>query len=386
MGMYDSPEPPAAPDYAAATRAGVEANAELMPLLIAVDRAARMGTSYTDPQTGKVYDFSGLGGDRALIDMDIDAQKRLLEAGAGISRQLERDRLNDSLELLPRYNELNLDAQKRAMEESLRLSGDFTRNQYEQDLAFRPRFGELQRSEDAKTFDQNLRLGELGTRRFADLQNELLPAANRAGLAAQTEAEQARLDAFRTTDPTRWNLRQRMLEDADRELAAGATLTADQLERLQQNVRGAQAARGNILGAGAGYDEGRLAQEAGDRLQQQRRQNALQVLQAGELGPRFTAAQVVNPLMPNYQSAPGVNPAVPNMQATTTGGPNLSPAGIQRSNPLEYMNPSMGAQGADYARSVWQTQAQIKSQEMNPWMAGLSLGFKGLSVLKPGGF
>lgn len=380
MGMYSSPPIPAAPDYGAAAREGATTDAALLPFRLAVDRAARLGKSYTDPQTGQTYDFSQLGGDQALLDMDIAAQKQLMQAGADMSRDYERNRLGDLMELLPRYNDLNLDAQRRAMEDSLRLSDLFTKNQLEQDLAYRPRFGDLQRSEDAKAFDQNLLLGERGTRLMAALQNELLPAANRAGLAAQTEAEQARMDAMRTTDPERWALRQKLMADANSELGAGATLTAQQMERLQQNIRAAQAARGNILGAGAGYDEARMAQDAGESLQQQRRMNALQIMQAGELGPRFTAAQVVNPLMPNYQSAPGVNPMVPNLQATTAGGPNLSPTNINRSGAFSYVNPNASSQSAQLANSQWQTRAQIASEEVNPWMAGLSLAFQGLGA------
>lgn len=380
MGMYSSPQPPPAPDYAESARQGAITDAQLLPFRLGVDRAARLGTSYTDPQSGQVYDFSQLGGDQALLDMDVAAQRKLMEAGADLTRNLERNRLNDLVDLLPRYNELNLDAQRKAMQEALSMSELFTKNQLDQDLAYRPRFGDLQRSEDAKTFQQNLDLGEQGTRRFADLQNELLPAANRAGLAAQTEAEQARLDAMRTTDPSRWALRQKLMSDADSELALGANLSPQQMERLQQQIRGAQAARGNILGAGAAYDEARLATDVGENLQQQRRQNALAAMQAGELGPRFNAAQVVNPLMPNYQSTPGVTPNVPNMQATTASGPNLSPTNVARSGTFSYVNPNAGSDAAGYANQQWSTLANIKSQEVNPWMAGLSLAFQGLGA------
>lgn len=54
-------QPPAAPNYAAANAEGVQAQLNALPLQNAINAAATLGTSYTDPNTGKVYDFTGLG-------------------------------------------------------------------------------------------------------------------------------------------------------------------------------------------------------------------------------------------------------------------------------------------------------------------------------------
>jgi len=378
--MYSDPTPPPAPDYAAANKAGIETQAELLPMQLAVDRAARLGTSWTDPQTGKTYDFSGLGGDAALNQLDIDSQKQLMQAGADISRNLTQQQYQDLIGLLPQYNELNLQSQKDAYAASLDAGKQGMQNQYDMDLQYRPQFGDLQRSEDLKTYLQNLDLGEQGTRRMTDLQNELLPQVNAAGLDAQSEANRRSLESFRTNDPTRAALMDKLVSEAQSDLDAGSSLTPEQMRNMQQALRGAQASRGNIYGAGAAFDEGRMASEMGQNLQQQRRSNALAILQGSDVAPRMNAAGAVNPLMPNYQSAGAVQPNTPNFSATTTGGPNLNPVNVQGGNAMKYVNPGAGQDAANYTSNIWSTQAQIKSQQTNPWMAGLSLGLSGLGA------
>lgn len=54
-------EAPKAPNYAEANREGVMADVEMLPLRNAINAATTLGTSYTDPNTGQVYDFTGLG-------------------------------------------------------------------------------------------------------------------------------------------------------------------------------------------------------------------------------------------------------------------------------------------------------------------------------------
>ena len=73
MGLY-SARPPDPPDYAAATREGVEADIESLPLRKLIEAAARQGTkvTYTD-MSGKeqTVDFTGFG--------DVDLSRQDLE-------------------------------------------------------------------------------------------------------------------------------------------------------------------------------------------------------------------------------------------------------------------------------------------------------------------
>ena len=59
--LKNTPTPPPAPDYGAANREGVQAQIDALPLQNAINAASTLGSSYTDPNTGKTYDFSGLG-------------------------------------------------------------------------------------------------------------------------------------------------------------------------------------------------------------------------------------------------------------------------------------------------------------------------------------
>src|SRR5574343_1764046 len=61
MGKSTQVQAPATPDYAQATREGVQADVDTLPLRNAINAAATLGTKYTNPETGQVYDFTGLG-------------------------------------------------------------------------------------------------------------------------------------------------------------------------------------------------------------------------------------------------------------------------------------------------------------------------------------
>ena len=59
--MKSQPAAPAAPDYAAANQAGVTADINALPLRNAINAATTLGTAYTAPNSGREYDFTGLG-------------------------------------------------------------------------------------------------------------------------------------------------------------------------------------------------------------------------------------------------------------------------------------------------------------------------------------
>ena len=69
-----TPAAPAAPDYSKATTDAIDTDISTLPLRNAINAASQLGTSYTDPNTGKTYDFTGLG--QADINA-ADIQKQL---------------------------------------------------------------------------------------------------------------------------------------------------------------------------------------------------------------------------------------------------------------------------------------------------------------------
>jgi hypothetical protein len=375
MSSYEAPP---APDYAAANVAGVQADASTLPFRLAVSQAAQLGKVYTDPETGKTYDFTGLG----FQDQNAAAvanARDLMQAGADISLENERKRLQAELELLPEFNKLNLAQQQAAIDQALAASAKFTANSYQQNLDFLPKFGALQRDENAKTFDQNLELGKKGTYETAQWQQDLLPILNRVYAGAQSDSYAAADAAARAANPEAYAARTALGRQIAEELAAGGTMTDAQKRAYTEKVRGAQAARGNIMGDSASFEEALSLTGYADQLKKDRQAAALSFLNSRDLAPSFATIGAVNPVVPNFGPTQTLNPQVPNLQATTTSGPNLNPTPVQ-SNPLAFLNPSAGQQGAGYAMNEWQNRTQIASQQVDPWMAGLGLAFQGLGA------
>lgn len=375
MSNYEAPP---APDYAAANVAGVQADASTLPFRLAISNAAQLGKSYTDPETGKTYDFTGLG----MADQTAIATQQardIMQAGSDISLAQERKRLQSELELLPQFNALNLAQQQAAIDQALEASKKFTANSYEQNLDYMPKFGALQRDEDAKTFAQNLDLGKTATFATADWQKELLPILNQVYSQAQSDSYAAAGAAGRAENPNAYAARDALGKQIADELAKGSEMTDAQKRAYTEKVRGAQASRGNIMGDSAGFDEALKLTGYGDQLQKDRQAAALSFINSRDLAPNFSTVGAVNPVVPNFGSTQPINPQVPNLQATTTTGPNLNPAGVQ-TNPLAFLNPSAGSNSASMASNIWQSQNNRAAQEVNPWMAGLGLAFQGLGA------
>jgi hypothetical protein len=369
MSTYQAPP---APDYAAANVAGVQADAATLPFRLAVSQAANLGKKWTDPATGKSYDFTGLGMD-AQNAASIEAAMQLMRGGSDIALEAERKRLQGELELLPEFNRLNLAQQQEAIDQALAASQKFTANSYQQNLDFMPKLGELQRAENEKAFSQNLDLGKRGTFETAAWQQELLPALNRTYTTAQADSHAAATEAGRLANPTAYATRDALGAQIAAELAKGRDMTDDQRNRYTEQVRGAQAARGNVLGDSAAFEEALKLTEYGDTLQKDRQGAALSFINSRDLGPTFQTVGAVNPLMPNFGATQTMNPQVPNLAATTTTAPNLNPAGVAPQNPLAFLNPSAGQNSATYAGNIWQQQFQRESEQVNPWMAGLGM-------------
>ncbi|HWA07916.1 MAG TPA: hypothetical protein VG838_00465 [Opitutaceae bacterium] len=366
----DAPPPP---DYAAANTAAVTADANTLPFRLAISKAAQLGTSWTDPDTGKVYDFTGLGND-AMNQTAIDTAKQLMQAGGDISTDEAKKQLQAQLELLPQFNKLNLEQQQATMDAALEASKKYTANTYDQNLEYMPKFGDLQRSEDAKTFAQNLDLGKQGTYAQADWQKDLLPQLNKVYSQAQTDSLNAANAAGRANNPSAYATRDALGAQIAADLAAGDQMTDAQKRQYQEKVRGAQAARGNILGDSAAFDEALQLTDYGDQLKQQRQQAAENFLNTKDLAPNFATVGAVNPVMPNFGSTQPINPTVPNFAPTTTGMPSLAPTPISASNnPLAMLNPNAASQGQQLAQNTYQTQVGASASQGNPWMQGLGL-------------
>tara|TARA_Y100001937_G_scaffold52927_1_gene73113 strand:- start:629 stop:1495 length:867 start_codon:yes stop_codon:yes gene_type:complete len=119
MGLY-SPDPPDPPDYAAATREGVEADIDSLPLRKLIESAARQGTkvTYTDMDgKEKTVDFTGFG--------DIDQSRKELDFAEESADRMAKSALNLQQKygtdfVMQRLKELELsDPQFRKVRDSL---------------------------------------------------------------------------------------------------------------------------------------------------------------------------------------------------------------------------------------------------------------------------
>lgn len=259
---------PAAPDYAAANREGIEADIETLPTRKRVEAAARLGRSVYDPETGKTYDFTGLG----------DSELALEQA---------------------RVNSQTADMQAQSI------------------LDIQKKYGSEFTSEALKRLEE----------------------ADPTGMEARRE------------------LAQTVLDDAQ----LGASLSAEDEGRLEQQYRGGQAARGNILGNAATAEEVLGKTEFGQKLKQQRLSNI-----AGYV--------MGTPLTAQYQ----------NLSAAQNQTAPYQPVAYQ---PGVGLNSNAGTQGAAFASSIYGQQSantnaanqyqlgawNTQMNQANPWMQGLGM-------------
>lgn len=362
MGKNTKIDAPATPDYAAANREGIMADIETLPIRLAAEQAASAGTSWTNPADGKTYNFglgedwatyaknptvaaayeqakatgtangqsavqfaqnyynnvgrgSGdavplLGGDAAAARRSIDSALQYAQGGADIQRQLEKQRLSDSLELLPQFNQLNLDAQRQAYDASLTAQQKGQQQAMDLELAYRPKYTESELTAQKQAWNQSMEQGKKATYDYADWQKDLLPQMNALGLDAQraaysqgltladqgAKAAQATMGALNTNlVPTRdaWG------KSVATELAKGSQLTDAQRAQMENDVRSGQAARGNVLGNAAMLDEAIAKFDLGQKLLTQRQAAAKDFVQGSNLvqvqqpSAQMTSAQAV---------------------------------------------------------------------------------------------
>ncbi|HTI69678.1 MAG TPA: hypothetical protein VMF06_06915 [Candidatus Limnocylindria bacterium] len=157
-----------------------------------------------------------------------------------------------------------------------------------------------------------------------------------------------RLKELEESDPTGFALRKSMGSAVSDELGHGYKLAPGMRDEVEQATRGAQAARGNILGAAPASAEAMEIGNAGYRLYQQRLANAASFLSGttpvAQFGQIAGAQQGATPtVMPQVQSGVGVNP-------------------------------SAGATGASFAAQQYGTQAGIYATQVasNPWASFFS--------------
>ena len=155
------------------------------------------------------------------------------------------------------------------------------------------------------------------------------------------------LKRIKEADPVGYELRQKLAQTTLEELSAGRELGEDASRQVEQSVRGAQSARGNVYGSANIGQEALAKFDAGQRLLTQRMSQA----QAYALGTPITA---------QYGAISGAQ----------QGAANFAPMQLQQGIA---QNPNAGAQAAQFASSNYSTYVQGLQNQSNPWMEGLGM-------------
>lgn len=147
------------------------------------------------------------------------------------------------------------------------------------------------------------------------------------------------LDQLRRADPTGFAIRDELGSQIQAQLASGGELTASEQRNVSQNVRSAQAARGNILGVGAATQEV-LASDAARRNRQQQ----------------------------NFANASAfLSGATPQQQFGQVGAAQVgaAPFAPVQFNPGSQLNGNAGIAGQNFASNIFNTQAQLFQAQLN---------------------
>lgn len=317
MGSPKQPAPPPPPDYAAANREAVEAQAQALPFQRAIESASRSGGRVVASLPSS--DLAGVIVPEFITDSS--------------GNRIKNPEFDIAVERAGTRNDLNL------YDFSGLGEGDLARSTASSVLGIQEEFGDrfiqsarrqLEAS-DPEAFKLRRELGEYF-------------------LGEGSEAEQL--------------VRDQLLAD----LRAEGELTSEERRRVEQDIRGSQAARGNILG------EAPTAQETAALLgtRQEKRRQAQQAALA------FNQNRLAN------------------QQAFVFGQPlssqfgNLSGAQSQAAPfipPSTQVNPFAGQQGTQFAQQtfggqigIFNTQSQAASQQVSPFAAGLGLASSAFSL------
>ena len=350
VGAALAPGAPDAPNYAAANREAIQADIDTLPLRRMIESAAKQGTAVLK----EGYTKREVSGDAATTA----AQKAIEAAQAKLKatpKELVTVAIDPTLRNSPSGGRIETKSPNPAYGEAeaavlaARAAYDkaATQGTGAKTTQYLDASGNVVNAKDAILADFT-GYGDADTSRAA-LDYQLESADKTAGgiLALQQkygpEFIAQRLKELELSDPTGFKLRKDMGQQVSDELAQGYKLAPGMREEVEQATRGAQAARGNVLGAAPAAAESLEIGNAGYRLWQQRLANAASFLSG------------TTPVAQFGQIAGGQQGAAPFAPQNPAAGLNV--------------NPNAGAQGAQFAQQTYgqQTNQWQTATQNNPW-------------------
>lgn len=302
------PAAPAAPDYGAANREGIQTDISTLPLRNQINQAAQLGQRlvYKDPVSGedKVADFTGMGNAAAaqqaatiMADTNASLQRQQLglrqELGTANARQTAAElraadpaayaarqaltgKINDDLggkADYAGYVRTNADLADAFARERDEAGGKLTIDEWGK------RHFDTYGQTEGRTLTRTGPAGdEVGLDTSAAQLNDRVRAAGAsapdgAGRMAELYAKAQALDTS-ANDASTAALGQ-AFDQAQKEFALGSKLDPDSERELMNQTRAGQAARGNYLGDAAAVAEATTLGRAGQAMKQQRLSNLL---------------------------------------------------------------------------------------------------------------
>lgn len=211
---------------------------------------------------------------------------------------------------------------------------------------------------------------------------------------------QAQLDQLKAADPEGYAARQdlfdRIMADAQKnplspvstdlqqqlqdELAKGVGFNdARQEQQVREGVRGGQVSRGIYRGNAPTSEEAQTVVNAGESLQQQRQQAALNMLESGA-SPQDVAYRQLQQNLGNLGAF--VNGQTPSAQFGQVSAASSGPVQLYGQAPnTNTFNPNAGVQGLNNSLDIYSGQLNWNASQANPWLAGLSTATTGVGTL-----
>lgn len=337
-----SPDPPAAPDYAAANREGIISDIETLPLRRQIEQASVLGTGAVF--NGKYYAnaadaYAAAERQKAELDAKIADYENRMNSNFGWAYAGGAQQLSDLREQRARMGEV----------------GDFTG--LGDDTLSRKYLGIALDGADELARRQLAAREELGVRNVQQTVAEL-KAADPEGYAARERIQRALEQDVEGFDPNAGDLG-KLLGDARADYALGNKLDEGTRREVEQAARAAQAARGNILGIAPAVQEAMEIGSAGEARKQQRAA-ALSALESASYGRKqqnlsnASSFLLGNPITNQFGNLAGAQSGALNYQ------PQAATKGIGQ-------NANAGQQAAGFAQ-------QNYSQAMNAWQQQQSQG------------
>lgn len=200
--------------------------------------------------------------------------------------------------------------------------------------------------------------------------NELQAADPQGYAARQTLFDQIQQQAQNNPGrPISTDLQQQL----QNELAKGAGFNdAKQEEQAREGIRGNQVKSGITLGQAPTAQEAAGITSAGENLQSQRQQDALNLLESGSSPEDIAYRQLQQNLSNEANFVSGQTPTAQFQQVSAArSGPTQLVGGAPSTNTFD---PNAAANGQNNALAGYGAQNSNFNAQANPWLAGLSVG------------